>query len=149
MSPSETNALSPIPRRDAPSIAAAPNAPLWETKPIVPAGTSARANVAVRRHAGSVLTTPMQFGPTSRIPVDRQTSSSSASRAAPSAPGLGEAGGDHDERADARLGALARDARARCSAGTATIARSTGPGVSFTDADARREPTKSAFGLTG
>ena len=110
LSPSETNALSPIPRRDMPSIAAAPNAPLWETKPTVPAGTSARANVAGQRQSGRVLTTPMQFGPTSRIPVARQTSSSSASRAAPSAPGLGEPGGDDHERGDARLGALARHA---------------------------------------
>ena len=35
------------------------------------------------------------------------------------------------------------------SAGTATIARSTGPGVSSTDGAARRLPMKSAFGLTG
>ena len=144
MSPSETNADSPIPRRETPSIAAAPNAPLWETKPIVPAGTSARANVAVSDTSGCVLTTPMQFGPTSRIPLERHTSSSSASRAAPAGPASANPALITTSAATPAA-AHSRATSGTVSAGTATIARST----SGVDGSARRLPTKSAFGLTG
>ena len=95
-----------------------------------------------------MLTTPIEFGPTSRIPVDRHASSSSASRAAPSAPASANPA-VITTSAETPASAHSRATPGTVSAGTATIARSTGPGVSFTDADARREPMKSAFGLTG
>ena len=129
---------SPIPRRDAPSIAAAPNAPLWDDE-------ADRARRARRRGrtsrvsdtAGSVLTTPMQFGPTSRIPLARQTSSSSASRAAPSAPASANPA-VMTTSAATPAAAHSRATPGTGSAGTATIARSTGPGVVRTDGAARR-----------
>ena len=76
-----------------------------------PTGTSARPNVPVSATAGSVLTTPIEFGPTSRIPVDRHASSSSASRAAPSAPASANPAVMTTSAGDARRGALARDRR--------------------------------------
>ena len=114
----------------------------------MPAGTSARPNVPVNATAGSVLTTPIEFGPTSRIPVARQASSSSASRPAPSAPASANPA-VMTTSAATPASAHSRATAGTVSAGTATIARSTGPGVSLIDADARREPMKSAFGLTG
>ena len=144
LSPSDTNALSPIPRRDAPSIAAAPNAPDCDTNPIDPAGTSARANVAVSDTSGDVFTTPMQFGPTSRIPLARHTSSSSASRAAPSAPASANPA-VMTTSAETPAAAHSRATPGTAAAGTATIARST---PSETRGVARRDPTNSAFGLT-
>ncbi len=148
LSPKETKAERPMPRRDMPSIAAAPNAPLWETKPTVPAGTSARPKVAVNDTAGSLLTTPMQLGPTSRIPVDRQASSSSASRAAPSGPASANPAVITTSAATPAA-AHSRATPGTSSAGTATIARSTCPGTSPIERLARRLPMKSAFGLTG
>ena len=147
LSPSETNALRPIPRRDMPSIAAAPKAPLWETKPTVPAGTSARANVPVSETSGALLTIPIEFGPTSRIPLCRQISSSSASRAAPSAPASAKPA-VMTTSAATPASAHSRATSGTLSAGTATIARSTSPASLIVGA-AAREPMKSAFGLTG
>jgi hypothetical protein len=77
LSPSETNDDSPMPRWRARSIAAMPNAPLWDAKPTRPAGGAPGENVASRATAGSVLTTPRQFGPTMRMPAARQIASSS------------------------------------------------------------------------
>ena len=42
--------------------------------------------VALRRTVGSMFTTPMQLGPTSRMPARRHTASSSRCRCAPSSP---------------------------------------------------------------
>ena len=149
LSPSDTNAESPIPRRDMPSIAAAPNAPLWDTKPTVPAGTSARAKVAVSDTAGSLLTTPMQLGPTSRIPVDAAGLEQLREPGRALGARLREPGRDHHERRDTGRAHTRGRHRAPARPGTATIARSTGPGTSPIDGLARRLPMKSAFGLTG
>ena len=131
-----------------PSIAAAPNAPLWDTKPTVPAGTSARPKVAVSEISGSELTTPMQFGPTSRIPLARQTSSSSPSRASPAGPASAKPA-VMTSSADTPASPQLRATSGTLAAGTATIARSTGSGMSLIDGYARRLPMNSAFGLTG
>ena len=119
-------------------------------------GTRSRPSRRGRRRArtsrsatrrGRVLTTPMQFGPTSRIPLERQTSSSSASRAAPSAPGLREPGCDHDQRRHAGLRALAR--HAGHGLGRHGHDRQVDRAGRRRRRAARRLPTKSAFGLTG
>ena len=51
-----------------------------------PAERRDRANVAFIETSGAVLTTPMQFGPTRRMPCRRASVTSSRSAVAPSAP---------------------------------------------------------------
>src|SRR5258708_5900728 len=48
---------------------AMPSAPLCDSMPMVPAGGPCGANVASSDTAGSAFNTPIQFGPTMRIPV--------------------------------------------------------------------------------
>ena len=52
----------------------------------LPAGGKTGLKVAFSRTAGSVLSTPMQFGPTRRIPAARARSRRRRSTARPSAP---------------------------------------------------------------
>src|SRR5207248_9297267 len=66
--PSDTKLDSPTPVRVAWSRMVMPTAPDWEPTASPPAGGVAAAKVARIRTAGSVLSTPRQFGPTSRIP---------------------------------------------------------------------------------
>ena len=73
------------------------------------AGTARRSRSCGCRR--SVLTTPMQFGPTTRMPLRRASSTSSRSRAP--ALDLREAGRDHDEAAHARRGAFLDDVEHR------------------------------------
>ena len=63
-----------------------PSAPDWDMKPAVPRRGAVAAKVALSRTAGSVLMTPMQLGPTIRIPALRTRSRISASSFAPSSP---------------------------------------------------------------
>ena len=60
------------------------SAPDWEMTEILPGGGSDGANVAFIWWC--VLSTPRQFGPIIRTPCDRQSSTSSFSASAPSAP---------------------------------------------------------------
>ncbi len=76
--PVETNEDRPSRRRAASAIAAMPNAPLWDANATPPAGGATGAKVAFSPASGAVLSTPRQLGPTSRIPLARHTSSSSA-----------------------------------------------------------------------
>ena len=72
----ETSALLPMETKfemprcscSAYSRMARPSAPLWLEKAIGPAGGKTGEKLAFRWNAGSVLSTPMQLGPTIRMP---------------------------------------------------------------------------------
>src|SRR4029453_13767158 len=89
----ETSALLPtetkleMPRSSARtwSRTAIPSAPLCESMPMFPAGGQVGAKVAFSETAGSVLSTPRQFGPTMRIPEPRTRAVSRCCAARPSA----------------------------------------------------------------
>jgi hypothetical protein len=88
--------------------------------------------VASSRTPGLVLTIPRQFGPISRIPEERQTASSCRWRSAPSGP---VSANPAEITTSARTPAAAHSSAAPTTAwaGTATTARSTGPGTSATE----------------
>ena len=67
---------------------------------------SVGSSAALSRTAGSVLTSPQEFGPTTRMPFARATRTSARCRSSPSRAGLREAAAHHDEPADARARAL-------------------------------------------
>ncbi len=58
-------------------------APDWERSPTRPGTGGIGEKVALQRMPGSVLQTPRQFGPTTRIPCRRAIASSSASASEP------------------------------------------------------------------
>ena len=97
--PIETNAESPSPRDSAASRSARPSAPLCEEKPMLPAGAERAAKVAFR--LGPATAMPRQLGPISRAPCDAHEREQLLLPLDSLAADLGEAGRDHDERADA------------------------------------------------
>ena len=117
-------------------------------KPTVPGSGRVAANVAFIRISGSVLMTPMQFGPTIRMPAARTRSFSSCSRRSPSPP---------TSRKPAVITTSPRTCRATASSttraavpfGTTMTARSTGSGMSRRLAWHLIEWTDAAFGFTG
>ena len=66
--PMETKLERPIPRFFASARMAIPSPPDCDAKPRAPAVGVSLAKVAFMETAGSVLSTPKQFGPTTRIP---------------------------------------------------------------------------------
>ena len=102
--PMETNVDSPKPSSAACPMTAIPSAPLCE-EPDASRRGHVVANVPLSCTAGSVFTTPMQFGPISRIPDARHVEELALQRGAVRA-GLGEPGGDHDESAHTLLATL-------------------------------------------
>ena len=95
--PAETNVDRPSPRFAASARIAMPSAPDWQKKPIRPGGGTTGARVAFIRTAGSVLTRPRQFGPSTRIPAPRATATNCRCASAPSSPGVGEARRHHHQ----------------------------------------------------
>ncbi len=77
--PIETKLETPSPRLAAWPSSSIPSAPDWLAKPIWPRIGRNGANVAFIDTSGSVLTTPMPFGPTRRMPCSRACSTSSCS----------------------------------------------------------------------
>ena len=127
--PIEANIATPRPRSEASARIASPRAPDWDTNPTFPRAGAVAAKVAFRRTCGSVLITPMQFGPTIRIPYRRSFTLISASRPAPSAPtSLNPAVITTSPRTPFRPHS-STTSRTR-SRGTVITARSTGPGIS-------------------
>ncbi len=145
--PVDTKDDKPRPRRAASVIAAMPKAPLWDAKATPPAGGATGAKVALSATSPAVLSTPRQFGPTSRMPLARQTSSSSAWRARPRAP----TSANPAERTTSARTPAAPHSRATwttAAAGTATTASSTGSGTAAIERYAGRPPTTSSRGWT-
>ena len=104
-----------------------PTAPDCETRASRPGSGSSEPNVAVIRTPGSVLATPRQFGPTSRIPCVRATSSSLVSTAAPKRP-VSPKPAVITVTARTPMAAASSITPGTADAGTATTARSTGSG---------------------
>ena len=125
-----------------------PSAPLCERNPTLPSGGHAAAKVPFIAISGEVFTTPMQFGPTRRIPAARQTSSSSAWRARPSAP-LSPNPAEITTSPCTPFSPHAFAMSTTYAAGTATNATSTGPGTSAIVAYAGTPCTASAVAFTG
>src|SRR5437867_8849329 len=122
-------------------------APDWLDIATDPAGGQAGAKVASRLTAGSVLTTPMQLGPTMRIPRPRTNRASSFWAAAPSDPVSAKpaeitttALTPRSAHSDTVIGTTA--------AGTATTARSTGSAIAPRDATVSIPATSPPWGLT-
>ncbi len=84
--PAETKLDRPSPRRSASASSATPNAPDWLKMPARPGTGRHGARVALRRTAGSVLATPRQFGPITRMPAAWAARTSARCAAAPSTP---------------------------------------------------------------
>ncbi len=129
MLPIETNDDRPSPSRFAMLITAIPSAPDCDMKAMRPSGGEAWANVPLSATAGSVLITPMQFGPIIRIPVDLQTSTSSRCSARPSSP-VSANPAEITTSAPTPFSAHSLATPSTSAAGTTTNARSTSPGTS-------------------
>ena len=131
--PAETNVESPSPRSAAAARMAMPRAPDWQKKPTRPRPGSTGARVALRLTWGSVFATPRAPGPTTRMPcaLAAWTILRSASRPS-SLRSLNPA-----ETTTNAFTPFARQSSSTSStppAGTATTARSTGSGISRTEA---------------
>ena len=138
--PAETKLDSPRPRRSASASSATPNAPDWLKMPTRPGGGSAGARVALRRTVGSVLATPRQFGPTTRIPAACAARTSARWVAAPSAPASAKPA-EMTTRPCTPAAAASATTAVAASGGTATTARSTGVPASTADGYAGRPAT--------
>ena len=129
-------------------ITAMPSAPDCDMKAMRPSGGYACANVPLSLNSGSVLMTPMQFGPIMRIPVVRHTSTSSCWRARPSSP-VSPKPAEITTIAFTPFSPHSRTTSSTCAAGTTTNASSTSPGISFTSLYATIPCTAALVGLTG
>src|ERR1700693_3262329 len=129
-------------------MTARPRAPLCDMKPTRPRGGVAGPKVAFIETSGAVLITPMQLGPTSRIPACRQTASRSDWRLVPSP----HDSANPEEITTSLLTPLLAHWRAVSTtriAGTAITARSTGHSIASTVGYATTDCTTGAEGLSG
>ncbi len=114
----------------------------------MPAGGVVGAKVAFIEIAGSVFNTPMQFGPTMRIPYRRVRANSSRSRSTPSPP-TSRKPAEMTTSPDTPASPHSSATCSTSSFGTTITPRSTGPGTVAIEGYARSECTTSAFGFTG
>ena len=130
--PSDANIERPRPSCVISARIASPSAPLCDENAMLPASGSVVAeNVPCSRNAGSLLITPMQFGPIIRMPYRRTMSRTSASNTAPSSPtSLNPAVMTTMPRTPLRPQDSTCEATKR--RGTAMIARSTSSGIAST-----------------
>ena len=84
--PTETKLEMPMPRRALSSMSEMPSAPDCVMNATLPGLASTGAKMAFIRTAGLVLATPMQLGPTMRMPYRLAVLTSPASMARPSGP---------------------------------------------------------------
>ena len=104
-----------------------PSAPDCANSPSRPCGGSVGASEALSRTSGSLLMSPKELGPTTRIPEPRARRTSSAWSRAPSLPS--SANPDDTTRSDfTPASAHSSTTSSTAWAGTATTARSTGSG---------------------
>ncbi len=99
--------------------------------PTPPAGGQLGAKVAFSDTAGSVFRTPMQFGPTSRMPEPRTSSTRRRCAAAPAGP-LSPKPADTTITPRTPAAAQSRTTASTAAAGTAITARSTGAPIAPT-----------------
>src|SRR5690606_12117461 len=146
--PSDTKLEIPQPLWEAWSSTAMPTAPDCEATASPPARGGSGAKLASSLTFGSVLMTPRQFGPTSRIPAERAIRTSSAWLACPAAPvSENPAVSTTAARVPAWVASLSTPAT--WSAGTAITTSSAGPGNSERDGYAGTPAITEARGLTG
>ena len=107
--PADTKVDRPSPRRTALSSRATPSAPDWEKKPSRPRSGTSGDSDAFNDTAGSVLITPKDAGPITRMPLPRASAHQPALPLGAFRPGLGEAAGHHDEPAHTLGGAVGDD----------------------------------------
>src|SRR3990172_3403909 len=123
-------------------------APDWLMNATGPTGGIEGANVAFIATPGSVLMTPMQLGPTIRMPALRTTSISWRSRSTPSPPtSLNPAEITTSPLTPAST--HSRATRTTVSLGTAMMPRSTGLPIPLTEGNAGIEWIAGALGFTG
>ncbi len=145
--PAETKVDRPSPREDTESRIAEPSAPDWQKNPTRPGGGIVGASEALSRTSAEVLMMPRQLGPISRSPWVRHRCSSSCWRARPSGPSSANPA-EITIRPWTPLAAQSSTTSFTCSAGTATIAMSTSPGMSRTVGYAGMPETASAWEFT-
>ncbi len=109
-----------------------PSAPDWQKKPVRPRPGSRGARVAFSRTAGSALSTPSAFGPTTRMPCALASDTSRCSASKPCGPTSANPA-ETMTRALTPLASAPSSTSSTWSAGTDTTARSTGSGMSTTD----------------
>ena len=142
--PTDTKLDTPSPMRADRSRRAMPSAPDWDCMAMRPGVDAYGEKVASRPMA--VLTTPRQLGPTSRMPLRRARSRSSACAAtSPTSPNPALS----TTTPATPFAAHWRTTSITAAAGTATTAKSTAPGMSSTVGYALTLATCSAPGLTG
>ena len=98
---------------------------------MLPLGAERAAKVAFSR--GPATAIPRQFGPISRAPCERTSASSRSCRSAPSLPTSAKPA-EMTTSARTPLRSASSAAASTCSPGTEITARSTGSGISATDA---------------
>ena len=130
--PADPKVETPRLRRAADASTAIPSAPDWANRPRCPCGGSVGASEALSRTAGSLLISPKELGPTTRMPALRARRSSSACRRAPSRPSSAKPE-DTTSRALTPASAHSSTTSSTAWAGTAMMARSTFPGTAATD----------------
>ena len=139
---------APSPASPMRSSSAPPIVPDSDSRATGPGPASGVANVAWRRTAGSVLITPRQLGPSSRMPKRRAIRRAAADSAAPSGPDSAKPA-EITITARTPLRPHSRTTSGTSAAGTTTTARSTGPSMASRDGWARTPATWSASRLTG
>ena len=107
--PADANVEMPRLRRAADASTAMPRAPDCAKSPNRPCGGRVGARDALSRTAGSLLISPKEFGPTTRIPDPARAPQQLGLEARSVASLLGEAGGHDEQRLDPGLGALVDD----------------------------------------
>ena len=134
--------------REAESRIARARAPDCDENATFPRAGMSGPNWPSRLTAGSVLSNPMQFGPTIRIPAERTNASSSSSSSIP-APPTSENPAVITTSALTPFSMHSSTLRITNLAGTTMNARSTLPGTSRIEGYAATDRTTGDFGLTG
>ena len=129
--PTLANMLMPRPSERASARITAPSAPDCERNAASPRVGGASAKEAFIENSSAVFRTPMQFGPTSRMPYCSQIATSSSCRFTPSPP-ISEKPAVMQTMPPTPFSPQSRTASCTKRAGTTMIARSTTPGMAET-----------------
>ena len=146
--PTLTNVESPIWRWAARPRIAMPRAPLCDESATCPPGGKTGENDAFSRTSALMLSSPMQLGPTIRIPYPRAFSTRAFCRVRPSPP-VSAKPAVITTSALTPAAAQSSTADRTASGGTAMTARSTSAGSSRAEQKAGRPAISAAEGFTG
>ena len=146
--PTLTNVEMPRLRSPARARMASPSAPLCDDIAMRPGGGNTGEKDAFIRIAGSVFSSPMQFGPIILIPWPRTRSRSCLCSTRPVSSASANPAVITMSALTPRL-AHSSTTPSTASRGTEMIARSTGSGSWLTEGKTRSDPISEAFGFTG